>query len=144
MKKVSSFGIPRLLVSHTGDDFVEVSESDGIMSASGLTWAEEAPIEPSFEPNFEPVTIYCKVGGCDFRRLRSRSKLPRKQKKAIGQMWDMGIVGGEMEVSFKPKRRTRWQRMMLRRVRCEDGVLSVPMKNGFTFMADTKQTTDML
>ena len=141
MKKVSTFGIPRLLVSHTGDDFVELSEpTDVILSASGLTWAEESPIEPSFEP----VTISCEVGECDFRKLRRASKLPRKQKKAIGQMWNMGIVGDEMEVSFKPKRRTRWQRMMLRRVKCEDGVLYIPMKNGFTFMADTKQVTDML
>ena len=142
MKKVSSFWMPRLLVSHTGGDFVELSESAGIMSASGLTLAEDAFVEPPTDPSFEPVTISCEVGGCDFRRLCRASRLPRKQKKAIGQMWNMGIVGDEMEVSFEPKRRTRWQRMMLRRVKCEDGVLYIPMKNGFTFMAEP--TTDML
>lgn len=136
------WGLPsRMLVSHVEGEYVELA--DGIQSE--LSLAEE-------EPSAEPFSISCEVGTCDFETVASafnpklcrRSRLPRKQKKAIGQMWHTGIVGDDMEVSFECKRRTRWQRMMLRRVKCEDGVLYIPMKNGFTFMADTKQVTDML
>lgn len=132
------WGLPsRMLVSHVGGDYVELA--DGIQSE--LRLAEE-------EPSVEPFSISCEVGTCDFEIIASafnpklchRARLPRKQKKAIGQMWNIGCVGDEVNVSFVCKHSTRWQRRVMRKVKYEEGMLSLPMKNGFTLTVDTKQT----
>lgn len=123
------WGLPsRMLVSHVGGDYVELA--DGIQSE--LSLAEE-------EPSVEPFSISCEVGTFN-PKLCHRARIPRKQKKAIGQMWNIGCVGDGVNVSFECKHRTRWQRMVMRKVKYEEGVLSLPMKNGFTLTVDTKQT----
>lgn len=72
----------------------------------------------------------------DFVNLLRKPKFPRKLKKAVGQMWNIERKDNECKVSVRMKRKTKWQRKASRMVRCNDGEMCIPMKNGTTAIID--------
>lgn len=69
----------------------------------------------------------------------TRPKFPRKIKKALSQMWEEKRVGDKLNVSFTLKRRTRWQRKVANMVKCRDGLIYIPMKNGHKLIIDYRE-----
>lgn len=73
-----------------------------------------------------------------FRRALNRfmrpTKYPRKLKKAVKQMWVKKLDGVTLEISFKPMRRTKWQRKACRKIRMYDNSIEYPMPSGNTMV----------
>ena len=72
----------------------------------------------------------------DLKKLFRQPKFPRKLKKAVGQMWDIERKDNECEVSVSVKSKTKWQRKAARMVRCIEGDMCLPMKNGMMFVTN--------
>ena len=72
----------------------------------------------------------------DLKKLFRHPKFPRKLKKAVGQMWDIERTDNECKVSVSMKRKTKWQRKAARMVRCVEGDMCLPMKNGMMFVTN--------
>jgi hypothetical protein len=74
----------------------------------------------------------------DFRRavkqLLRPTKYPRKLKKAVKQMWEKKWDGATWEITFKPKRKTKWQRKAYNKIRKYDNRMEFPMPSGRTMV----------